>query len=78
MVNGAFDNHSALAKLRNANPESFYYWTVVQDVLGTGEQMMPDFQLGNSGFYLFRKPLSYAAAGYLFHMSGKYSRAPLC
>ncbi|MBN1548267.1 MAG: nucleotidyl transferase AbiEii/AbiGii toxin family protein [Syntrophaceae bacterium] len=29
--------YSALAKLRNANPESFYYWTLVQDVLGTGE-----------------------------------------
>ncbi len=29
--------YSALARLRNANPESFYYWTVIQDVLGTGE-----------------------------------------
>ena len=25
-----------LAKLRSANPESFHYWTVVQDLLGKG------------------------------------------
>lgn len=27
-------NYSSLARLRNANSESFYYWTVVQDLLG--------------------------------------------
>jgi hypothetical protein len=29
--------YSPLTKLRSTNPESFHYWTVVQDVLGKGQ-----------------------------------------